>query len=55
MFIRRCEKITKVVRCMTTEICDVHFYDGLDNINSFLEEYEEHVPECQILLALDLE
>jgi len=39
---------------MTIEVCDLPFYDGLGDINTFLEEYEEHVPKCQILLAMNI-
>lgn len=39
---------------MTTEVCDLPFNDGLGNINTFIEEYEEHVPQCQRLLAMDI-
>lgn len=39
---------------MTTEVCHLPFHDGLVNINTFIEEYEEQVPKCQRLLALNL-
>ena len=39
---------------MKDEVCDLPFYGGLGDINTFLEEYEEKVPEYQILLALDI-
>ena len=39
---------------MTYEVCELPFYDGLGNINTFFKEYEEHVPEGQRSLSLDL-
>ena len=50
---RRRKRITKVVRCMTNEVCDLHLYDGLGDVNTFFKDYEMQVPECQRLLALD--
>ena len=54
MSTRRCARVTKEFHCMTIEVCDLPFYDGLGDINTFLEEYEEHVPKCQILLAMNI-
>ena len=51
---RRCEKITKAVHCMTTEVCDLPFYDGLGNLNTLFRDYERQVLKCQIYLALDI-
>ena len=39
---------------MKTEVCDLPFYDGLGDINTFLEEYKEKVSDFQIFLALDI-
>lgn len=39
---------------MTFEICNLPSYDGLGDVNIFLNNYEEKFPESQILLALDI-
>ena len=39
---------------MTSEVCNLPYYDGLGDVNIFLDDYEEQVPESQILLALDI-
>ena len=39
---------------MTSEVCNYPSYDVSGDINTFLEEYEQQVLECQILLALDI-
>ena len=44
---RLCVRITKVVRCMKTEVCDLPFYDGLGNVDILFRDYERQVPECQ--------
>ena len=40
---RQCERITKLVRCMIFEVCNLPSYDGLGDVNTFLDEYEEQV------------
>jgi len=39
---------------MTCEVCNLPSYDGLDDLNFFLDNCEEQVPESQRLLALDI-
>ena len=41
---RRCARITKSVHCMTFEVCNLPSYDGLGDVNTFLDDYEEQVP-----------
>lgn len=54
MSTRRCARMTKLLRCISYEVCNLSYYDGLGDINNFLEDYEEQVPECQRLLAMDI-
>ena len=51
---RNCAQVTKSVFCMTSEVCNLPSYDVLGDVNIFLDEYEEQVPENQRLLALDI-
>jgi len=39
---------------MIFEVCNLPSYGGLGDINTFLNDYEEHVLENQRLLALDI-
>lgn len=52
--IRRCARVTKSVRCIISEVCNLHSYDVLGDVNVFIDDYEEWVPEIQILLAFDI-
>lgn len=51
---RRCARISKSVHYMTSEVCNMPYYDGLSDVNIFLDEYVEHVPKSKRLLALDI-
>lgn len=44
----------KSVCCITSEVCNLPSYDGLGDINTFINGYEKQVPENQRLLALDI-
>lgn len=39
---------------MTSEVCNIPSYDGLGDVNIFLDDYEEQVPKYQRLPALDI-
>ena len=39
---------------MIYEVCNLHSYDGLGDVNNFLNDYEENVPENKRFLALDI-
>ena len=39
---------------MISEVCNMSSYDGLGDVNIFLNGYEEQVPENQRLSALDI-
>ena len=38
---------------MTSEVCNLPYYYGLGNVETFLNNYGGRVPEDQILLALE--
>ena len=44
---RRCARLTKVVRRVGVEASALPMYEGLPNLASFLEEFEEKVTESQ--------
>ena len=50
----KCARITKSVRWVGIQVCDLPTYEGLSNLESFLIEFEEKVykPQCQ--LAMDV-
>lgn len=39
---------------MTSKVCNLPSYDGLVDVNVSCDDYEEHVPKNQRLLALDI-
>lgn len=44
----------KSLHCITSEVYNFPYCDGLGDINTLIKEYEEQVLECQRLLALDI-
>ena len=50
---RRCVRITRVFRRVGAEASTLPTYEGLPNIASFLEEFEEKVTESQWFSTLD--
>ena len=50
---RKCARITKYVRQVGIEVCDIPTYEGLPNLESFFTKFEEKVSKPQRLLALD--
>ena len=50
----KCARITKYVRRVSIEVCDLPTYEGLPYLDSFLIDFEGKVYEPQCLLALDV-
>jgi hypothetical protein len=50
---RRCATLTKVVHWIGKEVSNLPTFDGLNNLETFLAEFERIVPIQQRLLALD--
>jgi hypothetical protein len=49
----RCARLTKLVHWIGTEVSNIPTFDGLNNLETFLLEFEGIVPIQQRLLALD--
>lgn len=41
----RCNRLTKSIRCISTEVWNLPYYDGLEGFNLFLDKFERDVPE----------
>jgi hypothetical protein len=52
-FARRCARLTKEVHWIVIEVSNLPTFDGLNQLETFLLEFEEVVPVQQIFLALD--
>jgi hypothetical protein len=50
---RRCARLTKVVRWIGTEVSNLPTFDGLNNLETFLVEFERIVRVQQRMLTLD--
>jgi hypothetical protein len=50
---RRCARLTKAVHWIGTEVSNIPTFDGLNNLETFILEFEGIVPIQQRLLALD--
>ena len=51
---RKCARITKSLRWIGIEACDLPTYEGIPNLDIFLCEFKNKVPEQQRSLALDV-
>ena len=51
---QKCASITKYLRWVGTEVCDLPTYEGLPYLDTFLIEFEYKVLEPQHLLAMDV-
>ena len=51
---RRCAYLTRALRWIGVEICEIPTFDGLSEIQEFLQKYEVKVPLDQRLKALDV-
>jgi hypothetical protein len=49
----RCARLTKAVRWIGTKVSNLPTFDGLNNLETFLLEFEGIVPIQQRLLALN--
>lgn len=49
-----CSMMTKSLQCVSSEVRSFPYYDGLTNIDKFLDAYEREVPEKHCFQALDL-
>jgi hypothetical protein len=51
---RRCARLTKAVQWIGTKVSNLPTFDGLNNLETFLFEFEGIVPVKQRLFALDV-
>ena len=51
---RRYARMTRSLCYIGTKLCDPSKYDGLNDIEYFVQVFELQIPEQQILLALDV-
>jgi len=51
---RQCAIINKKFHCMISKVCNLPSYHVLGDVDNFLNEYEEQVPENQRFPALDI-
>ena len=51
--IRRCTRLTREVRWIDTTVSNLPTFDGLNQLEAFLFDFEEIVPTQQRLLAMD--
>jgi len=47
-----CNMMTRSLRCVSTEVIDFPTYDGLGEVDAFLDRFEREVPEKQHFEAL---
>jgi hypothetical protein len=53
VFARRCAILTREVLWIETKVSNLHTFDGLNHLETFLLEFEETVPTQQRLLELE--
>jgi hypothetical protein len=41
----RCNMMTKSLRCVSSEVRNLPYYDGLTDVDKFLDAFEREVPE----------
>jgi hypothetical protein len=51
---RRCTHLTKSLHWIGIEVCEVPIFDGLFDIQEFLQDYEAQIPLSQRLKTLDV-
>ena len=51
---RRCAFVTKSLRWIGTEIIDILSFHGLVDVNEFLQQFEQEIPQEQRLTTMDL-
>lgn len=50
----RCNRITKYLHCISTNVWKLPYYDGLDDVNNLIDHFERDVLEEHKFQALDL-
>jgi len=50
----RCNMMTKSLRCVSSEVRSMPYYDGLTDVDKFLDAFEREVPKKHCFQALDL-
>lgn len=50
----RCNRVTKSLHYISNVVCKLSYYDGLDDVNIFLDHFERDILEEHRLEALDL-
>lgn len=48
-----CNMMTRSLCCLSTEMMDLPTYDGLSEVDAFLDQFEREVPEKQCFEALN--
>ena len=51
---RRCAFMTNSLRWIGAEIKDILSFDGLADVNDFLQQFEQEIPHKQRIAAIDL-
>lgn len=50
----RCSRLKNSLHCVSTEVRKLPYYDGLDDVNIFLDQFEKDVPKEHWFQALHL-
>lgn len=50
----QCNMMTKSLRCASSKVTKLPYYDGLTNVDMFLDEFEPKIPEDHRFQALEL-
>lgn len=53
--ILRCNMMTNLLRCVSSEVGKLPYYGGLTDVDMFLDEFEYEFPEDHHFQALELE
>lgn len=49
-----CNMLTKLIQCISTKVWNLPYYNGLENVNLFLDKFERDVPKEHWLQVLSL-
>lgn len=50
----RCNMMTKLLRCVSSEVISFPYYDGLTDVDNFLDSFEREVPKKHRFQTMDL-
>lgn len=50
----RCNMMTKLLRCVSSKVRNFSYYDGLTDVDKFIDAFEREVPQKHHFQALDL-